>query len=68
MPPKTLNKAALMAVCYSSAWEAKIVTSAYSGSTITRSAIIIDSPSLYTSLPLYPRQPLLVRTSLLVAL
>ncbi|MFH4974566.1 hypothetical protein AB6A40_001275 [Gnathostoma spinigerum] len=29
IPPKTLNEAATMAVCYSSAWEAKIVASAW---------------------------------------
>ncbi|XP_019850525.1 PREDICTED: nuclear export mediator factor Nemf-like [Amphimedon queenslandica] len=29
VPPKTLNEAGVMAVCYSSAWEAKIVTSAW---------------------------------------
>lgn len=29
VPPKTLNEAGVMAVCYSSAWEAKIITSAW---------------------------------------
>ncbi|XP_013772570.1 nuclear export mediator factor NEMF-like [Limulus polyphemus] len=29
VPPKTLNEAGTMAVCYSAAWEAKIVTSAW---------------------------------------
>ena len=29
VPPKTLNEAGQMAVCYSSAWDSKIVTSAY---------------------------------------
>ncbi|GAB6026032.1 hypothetical protein CHUAL_012242 [Chamberlinius hualienensis] len=29
VPPKTLNEAGTMAVCYSSAWDAKVVTSAY---------------------------------------
>ena len=29
VPPKTLNEAGFMAVCYSSAWEARIVTSAW---------------------------------------
>ncbi|XP_075223321.1 nuclear export mediator factor NEMF homolog Clbn [Lycorma delicatula] len=29
VPPKTLNEAGVMAVCYSAAWEAKVVTSAW---------------------------------------
>ncbi|CAG9539808.1 unnamed protein product [Cercopithifilaria johnstoni] len=29
IPPRTLNEAAVMAVCYSSAWEAKVTTSAW---------------------------------------
>ena len=29
VPPKTLNEAGVMAVCYSSAWEAKVTTSAW---------------------------------------
>lgn len=29
IPPKTLNEAGTMAICYSTAWEAKIVTSAW---------------------------------------
>lgn len=29
IPPRTLNEAATMAVCYSSAWEAKVTTSAW---------------------------------------
>lgn len=29
IPPKTLNEAGVMAVCYSSAWEAKISASAW---------------------------------------
>ena len=29
VPPKTLNEAGQLAVCYSAAWESKIVTSAY---------------------------------------
>lgn len=29
IPPKTLNEAGFMAVCYSSAWDARIVTSAW---------------------------------------
>ena len=29
VPPKTLNEAGFMAVCYSSAWDARIVTSAW---------------------------------------
>jgi hypothetical protein len=29
IPPKTLNEAGIMAVCYSSAWEAKVITSAW---------------------------------------
>ena len=29
VPPKTLNEAGQMAVCYSAAWESKVVTSAY---------------------------------------
>ena len=29
MPPKTLNEAGQMAVCYSAAWDSKVVTSAY---------------------------------------
>ena len=29
VPPRTLNEAGTMAVCYSSAWEARIVTSAW---------------------------------------
>ena len=29
MPPKTLNEAGHMAVCYSSAWDARIIISAW---------------------------------------
>ncbi|CAG9835026.1 unnamed protein product [Diabrotica balteata] len=29
IPPKTLNEAGIMAICYSVAWEAKVVTNAY---------------------------------------
>ncbi|KRT84636.1 hypothetical protein AMK59_2767 [Oryctes borbonicus] len=29
VPPKTLNEAGVMAICYSIAWEAKVVTNAY---------------------------------------
>lgn len=29
VPPKTLNEAGIMAICYSVAWEAKVVTNAY---------------------------------------
>ena len=29
VPPKTLNEAGTMAICYSAAWEAKVVTSAW---------------------------------------
>lgn len=29
IPPKTLNDAGTMAICYSAAWEARIVTSAW---------------------------------------
>lgn len=29
IPPKTLNEAGTMTVCYSSAWDAKVVTSAW---------------------------------------
>ena len=29
VPPKTLNEAGHMAVCYSAAWDSKVVTSAY---------------------------------------
>lgn len=29
VPPKTLTEAGYMAVCYSSAWEARIITSAW---------------------------------------
>ena len=29
VPPKTLNEAGQMAVCYSAAWDSKVVTSAY---------------------------------------
>ena len=29
IPPKTLNEAGFMAVCYSSAWDSRIVTSAW---------------------------------------
>jgi predicted ribosome quality control (RQC) complex YloA/Tae2 family protein len=29
VPPKTLNEAGTMALCYSAAWEARVVTSAW---------------------------------------
>ena len=29
IPPKTLNEAGTMAICYSAAWEARVVTSAW---------------------------------------
>ncbi|KAB0803533.1 hypothetical protein PPYR_00503 [Photinus pyralis] len=29
VPPKTLNEAGIMAICYSVAWEAKVITNAY---------------------------------------
>ena len=29
VPPKTLNEAGQFAVCYSAAWDSKVVTSAY---------------------------------------
>ncbi|GJQ79158.1 hypothetical protein Trydic_g5409 [Trypoxylus dichotomus] len=40
VPPKTLNEAGVMAICYSVAWEAKVVTNAYwvLGEQVTKTA------------------------------
>ena len=61
MPPKTLNEAALMAVCYSSAWEAKIVTSAWwvyhNQVSYHQNIDLLDSPSFSTSLQVSKTAP-----------